>query len=361
MRRPVRYGLIGYGAWGKRHAEAICKAPDAQLVAIAASSARSTEAAAIDHPQAAVHRGYYQLLERKDLDAVSIVLPSHLHHPVAKEALKRGLHVLLEKPMGLSLKECDDLILLSRENERHLVVGHELRISSLWGRVKELISSGFMGSPLYVLVELSRNSYRRGAEEWRYDLNRVGSWVLEEPIHFFDLARWYLESTGDPVSIYATANSKQIGHPELQDNFSAIMHTASGAYAVISQTLSAFEHHQTVKVTGTQGAIWASWSGASDRTRQPTYALRVFNGNAVEDISIPKTTGEIFELEDQLSGFTRLIQGEPIQLCTAEEGRWSVAMCLAAQESIDSGRVVEFKQPCLHCDLSKGHAFLKNY
>ena len=174
--------------------------------------------------------------------------------------------------------ECDDLIRLAREHNRVFAVGHELRLSSLWGKVKELIDAGFVGEPLYVLIELSRRPYRQGSENWRYDINRVGSWILEEPIHFFDLARWYLSAAGEPQAVYATSNSRQPGHPELKDNFSAIVHFPRGAYAVISQTLAAFEHHQTVKVTGTKGALWASWSGAMDRTLHPTFSLRAFDG-----------------------------------------------------------------------------------
>jgi myo-inositol 2-dehydrogenase / D-chiro-inositol 1-dehydrogenase len=184
--------------------------------------------------------------------------------------------------------------------------------------------------------------YRLGADGWRYDINRVGNWVLEEPIHFFDLARWYFQSLGEPRSVYATANSRQVDHPELQDNFSAIVHFPRGAYAVVSQTLSAFEHHQTVKLTGTKGALWAAWSGAMDRTLHPTFSLRAFDGERVEVVPIEKITGEVFELEDQMAMMVEAIRdGRPLA-CTAEDGRWSVAMCLAAQRSVESGEAVNF-------------------
>ena len=225
-----------------------------------------------------VYADYRELLARPDIDVVDIVVPSYLHHEIASAALAAGKHLLLEKPMALSLRECDDLIALAAKHKRVFAVGHELRLSSLWGKVKELIAGGFIGEPKYALVELSRRPYRLGSENWRYDISRVGSWILEEPIHFFDLARWYLSSLGDPQTVYATANSRQAGHEELKDNFSAIVHFPRGGYAVVSQTLAAFEHHQTVKVTGTKGALWASWSGAMDRTLHPTFSLRAFDG-----------------------------------------------------------------------------------
>ncbi len=338
----MRFGLIGFGAWGKHHADAIAKTEGAELVAISARSESTITEAKQIYPNAVVYQDYQKLLERDDLDIVDVVVPSYLHHEIASAVLNCNKHLLLEKPMGISIEECDDLVRLSKQKNRLLAVGHEFRLSSLWGKAKEMIDDGYIGQPQYALVELSRNPYRLGADGWRYDISRVGNWILEEPIHFFDLARWYLSACGEPVSVYASANSRQPDHPELQDNFSAIINFEDGGYAVVSQTLSAFEHHCTAKITGTKGAIWASWSGALDRTRHPTFSLRAFNGEEVQTIPIDKITGELFELEDQIEMLVDSItQGKPLA-CNAEDGRWSVAMCLAAQKSVDNRTVVKF-------------------
>jgi myo-inositol 2-dehydrogenase/D-chiro-inositol 1-dehydrogenase len=337
---PLGFGLIGFGAWGRFHADAIAKTTGASLKAIAARSDASRNAARDAFPSAEVYADYRELLARPDIDVVDIVVPSYLHHEIASAALTAGKHLLLEKPMALSLRECDDLIALARKHDRIFAVGHEFRLSSLWGKAKELIASGFIGEPKYALIELSRRPYRLGSENWRYDISRVGSWILEEPIHFFDLARWYLGSLGDPQTVYAAASSRQAGHEELKDNFTAIVHFPHGGYAVVSQTLAAFEHHQTVKVTGTKGALWASWSGALDRTLHPTFSLRAFDGEQVQQIQIDKITGEVFELEDQIAMLVGAIRKGGDLSCSAVDGRWSVAMCLAAQESVDSGRPV---------------------
>lgn len=340
-RAPVRFGLIGFGAWGRHHAAAIAGNADARLVAVAARSAGSADAARAAHPDAAVYTDYRELLARDDVDVVDVVLPTDLHHAVGAAVLRAGKHLLLEKPMALTLDACEELQRVARERGRLLAVGHEFRLSSLWGRVKAMVDAGFVGDPQYVLVELSRNPYRQGAGGWRYDIDRVGNWILEEPIHFFDLARWYLASAGEPTRVYAAANSRQPDHPELQDNFSAIVHFAGGAYAVISQTLSAFEHHQTVKVTGTKGALWAGWSGAMDRTRHPTFFLKAFDGERLEEVAIDKVTGEVFELEDQVALVVAAVRdGAPLS-ATGDDGRWSVAMCLAAAESVAAGQPVD--------------------
>lgn len=336
----VRFGLIGYGAWGSHHARAIAATEGAELVAIAARSDKTCATARTDHPAARVYQDYRALLEREQLDVVDVVLPTYLHYEVAKAVLETGRHLLLEKPMALRVAECDELISLAQTRGKCLAIGHEFRLSSLWGKVKEMIDAGAIGRPLYLFIELWRRPYRQGAEGWRYDIRRVGNWILEEPIHFFDMARWYLAAAGEPVSIFARANSKQEGHPELQDNFSALLTFADGAYAVVSQTLAAFEHHQVVKLTGTRGALSASWSGALDRDFHPHFSLQHHDGTRTETIPIPKITGEVYELEDEMAMMVRAVRdGGPIA-ATGVDGKWSVALCLAAQRSVDSGQLV---------------------
>jgi myo-inositol 2-dehydrogenase/D-chiro-inositol 1-dehydrogenase len=337
----VRFGLIGFGAWGGHHARAIAKTPDAELVAIAARSEATCAAAREQFPAARVYSDYRELLGREQLDVVDVVLPSYLHAEVARAVLESGRHLFMEKPMALTIADCDALIKLAESKGRLLAIGHELRLSSLWGKVKEMIDAGAVGEPLYVLIELWRRPYRLGADGWRYDISRVGNWVLEEPIHFFDLARWYLAGRGDPVSVYARANSKQPDHPELHDNFSAVVNFPGGAYAVIAQTLAAFEHHQIAKLTGTKGALWATWGGAMDRTLHPTFSLKHHDGDVVSEIPLTKITGEVFELEDEVAMVVGAVRdGKPLT-CTGVDGRWSVAMCEAAQRSVETGAIIQ--------------------
>jgi myo-inositol 2-dehydrogenase/D-chiro-inositol 1-dehydrogenase len=338
----VRFGLVGYGAWGSHHARAIASVPAAELVAVAARSEATRARACADHPRARVYADHREMLAREELDVVGVVLPSDRHHAVAKDVLLSGRHLLLEKPMALTLEHCDELVRLARERDRVLAVGHELRLSSLWGRAKELIDAGAIGEPRYALIHLWRRPYRPGSDGWRYDIRRVGSWVLEEPIHFFDLARWYFAGLGEPLSVFATANGKRPDRPELHDNVSAVVAFPRGAHAVVTQTLAGWEHHQAAKLTGTEGALWAGWSGATDRTFEPTFALQILRGDRVEEVPIPKPPGEVYELVDQVARVAGAVRGGAAVACTGEDGRWSVAMCLAAQSSLESGRPVPF-------------------
>jgi myo-inositol 2-dehydrogenase/D-chiro-inositol 1-dehydrogenase len=333
----IRCGLIGYGAWGTHHARVMTTSRDARLVAIGGHSEASCARARQEHPGCQVYADYRELLSREDIDAVAVVLPSHLHFEVSKAVLESGRHLLLEKPMCLSVPHCEELNALARAGKRVLAIGHEMRLSSLWGKVKELLTGGALGRPLYALIELWRRPYRLGADGWRYDHARVGNWILEEPIHFFDLARWYFQSFEQPISVYARANARRADHPELQDYFSATVSFSGGAYAVISQSLGGWEHHQTVKISGTDGALWAGWSGAMDRTFEPTFSLRLQRGQTLEEVPIPRSAGEVFELEDQFARFVQAIQTGVAPAASGEDGRWSVLMCLKAQESVRAG------------------------
>jgi len=339
---PTRFALVGYGAWGSHHARAIETAPGAHLAAIVEQNEESRRKATEEHPAVKIFADHRQMLETVDVDVVDVVLPTDLHYRVGMDVLAADRHVLMEKPLAGELAQCDELVQTARDRGKILAVGHEFRLSSLWGKVKELVDAGEIGDPCYALIELWRNPYRQGSQGWRYDIRRVGNWILEEPIHFFDMARWYFAKVGEPQSVYAQANGIRPDHPELQDNFSALLTFPGGRYAIVSQTLAAWEHHQVVKITGMRGALWAYWSGAMDRTFESQFGLKIMRGGQVEEVPIRKASGEVYELVDEITAVARCVREGGSPPCSGDDGRWSVAMCLKAQESVESGKVISF-------------------
>lgn len=342
--RTINFGLVGFGAWGKLHAQSIVATEGAKLCAIIALTKESRQEARKLYPDAVVLADYRELMEEPDLDIIDVVTPSHTHVAIATAAIAAEKHVLLEKPMALSIEDCRGMMAMAAVKKKMLAIGHELRLSSQWGEVKRLIETGRIGTPQYVLVELSRRPYRPGADGWRYDRDCVGSWSLEEPVHFFDLARWYLSGHGNPATIYATANARDSARPQLHDNFSAILRYDTGAYAVVSQTLAAFEHHQTVKVSGTKGAITAVWSGATDRTLTPQSSLRVFDGETLEECVLERPSGEVYELGQEIAMCVRCVRDGTAAIVSGEDGLWSTGLCLAAEASVSSGAVVSLAE-----------------
>lgn len=337
----IKYGLIGGGAWGRCYAEAIRRSPGLELVGIAEVSDESVAVLKNTMPDVPIIKDYRELLA-KEFDIAAVVLPNHLHHEVGLAALESGKHLLIEKPFALTVAQCDDIIRLAKEKNRSLVVGHQFRLSSLWGKIKEMIDAGFVGEPKYSLIELSRNPYRFGVDGWRFDRERVGNWISEEPIHFLDLACWYFEKYSKPLSLRASANATDPNRSELQDNIGATIDFSDGSFAVVAQTLSAFEHHQSVKIAGSKGALWGGWSGALDRTLHPTFFLKAFDGREVRDVTIEKITGELFELEDQVKLMAEIIQGKAAIHCTGQEGRLAVELSLATLEAAAQKKTILF-------------------
>ena len=332
--KALRVGLIGYGAWGRHHADAIAETPGLELCGICARSEASLASARERHGVLATS-DWREILAAAD--AVDIVLPTHLHHEVARAALVAGKHVLLEKPMALDAEQCADLIATARASGRVLYVAHEFRLSSQWGRMRGLIEEGAIGTPLCATIDLWRRPYRLGADRWRYDPRRVGSWVLEEPIHFFDLCCWWLAGHGAPASVYARA-SRLPGTPEgLWDNLTATLNWAWGVHATVTQSLAICEHHLAAKVVGEQGSLLAFWDGEMDRTTHPTAALKLFRNGTLEELPIA-ASGESFELRTELSRFAAACRGGAGPPITPEEAALGVRICHAAEASIASGQ-----------------------
>lgn len=333
----MRFGLIGYGLWGKRHAVGIDKLDTADLVAIACKSEATAAEAAADYPNAHIYRDYRDLLARDDIEAVSIVLPNYLHAEVGVAALESGKDVLLEKPMATTVEECDRLIAAAKANNKVLSIGHEFRISRQWAGVKDIIDAGDIGTPMHTRVNLFRFPFRHTSENWRYRDDMVGLWILEEPVHFFDQVLWYMEACGDPTSVSAWANNKG-REPGLYDNFSAVVSFPNGAYAIVAQTLGGFEHHIVVDVIGTEGAIRTTWSGIMDRTTEPMFELKVQRKgqDSAETVDIGDVSGEAFEVEEQIRLTVEAFH-ERRPLVSPESSRKAVHLCVEAARSVAEG------------------------
>jgi myo-inositol 2-dehydrogenase/D-chiro-inositol 1-dehydrogenase len=335
----LRFGLIGFGAWGRFHATSITKAPGARLAAIAARSEEAAEAARQSYPEASIHRDWKSLIADPEIDAVDVVVPNHMHREIGVAALEAGKHVLLEKPMANSIADCDALLAAAGKSGKQLAIGHEFRLSTQWGLIKWVIEEGRIGRPLHALVSLFRFPYRQGSGGWRYDPHTVGSWILEEPVHFFDMLMWYFEGLGEPVSVQAFGNSKGRG-PGMYDNFSTVLQFPGGAYAVVNQTLAGFEHHHVVEIVGTEGSVRTWWSGTMDRTLEPKHELKIQVAGATgpETVTLDKS-GEVFELEEELAEVTKAFR-EGRTLVGGEEARKRIVVCLEAERSLREGRPI---------------------
>jgi len=335
----LRFGLVGYGLWGRHHARAIAQAPGATLAAIACRTEATAAAARRDFPGVPVNLDYREVLARPDVDAIDVVVPNDLHGEVGVAALEAGKDVLLEKPLAPTLAACDRLIAAARRTGRVLSVGHELRLSQQWGAVKTLIDAGDLGDVRSAVMSLFRFPYRGGSGGWRHEAGRIGSWIMEELVHHFDLLAWYFARHGEPIAVSAVGHGAH-GDPARCDAVACTLRFAGGRWALVTLTLSGFEYHFTAEVVGTEGAVRTWWSGSLDRSREAAFELKVRRrGAAAPEAIALAASGELYELEEQLRQ-TVVAFGERRALVPAEEARKAVAICLAAEQSIREGREV---------------------
>ena len=334
----MRFGLIGYGAFGRLHAQCLNKLEGAELTAVC-TGPKGLAAARVDFPGIDLHPDYRDLVQSTEVDVVDIVTPNYLHAEMGMAALEAGKDVLLEKPLATTVAECDRLVETARNRARLLSVNHELRVSTQWAGVKRLIDEGAIGVPRYANLNLFRHPYRPGSRGWRHDPRRVGSWILEEMVHFFDLVLWYFEALGDPQSVRATGTVSPIGAGDVRcrDNFSVVLEFPGGAHAALSQSLTGFGHHVSLDVTGEEGALRTWWNAADARAEESEHALQVMRAGATESETLAlAVSGEVFELEEHLrrtvSAFSQGRAPMP-----GEAARKSVVVCLEAERSASEG------------------------
>jgi myo-inositol 2-dehydrogenase/D-chiro-inositol 1-dehydrogenase len=335
----MRIGLIGYGAWGRMHAGAIARIPELSLAAVMCGSDASARAAAAELPGVAVYRDLDALLRDRTVDLVDIVVPNHLHAGMALAALDAGKHVLLEKPMATTLADAERVVAAAERSGNYLGVGLELHVSKQWEKVRSLIAEGAIGRVRYANLTLFRRPFRPGSGNWRRTSDRVGSWILEEPIHYIDLLLWYFRERGLPNEVSADGVPSPLG-TGMYDAFTCTLRFADGAYAVFSQCLGGFEHSLMLEIAGDDGALRTWWAGAMDRTQTPDFEFKLQRAGAseAEVIAIEKS-GEVFELEEQLR---RLVADVPRRtpLVSPRDALPSLRICLEIERALAERRAI---------------------
>ena len=332
----VRIALFGFGRFGQEHAEAIASSSRAELVGIAARTEKTCRKATRSFGVPAT-TDYRQLTAREDVDAVDIVLPTDLHESTAIEALRSGKHVLVEKPMALTVSQCDRILAEASSRSLTLCVNLELRASNLWGRVKRDIDKGVVGEPLHGAFDLWRFPFRRGSEEWRYTQERVGSWTHEEPVHYLDAALWFFDALGSPDQITCHAIGRNGASVELSDNTTQLLRWPGGQFFQISGSNSLFGYHQQLRIVGEEGSIAVAWDGSDESAEEGRQDYFVVRNGRRRRVPIRTRSTEPLDLKRNIDAFCARVLGRQADIATGEDGRRSIALVEAALLSARSG------------------------
>ena len=307
--QAVRLALVGYGAWGGHHARAMASLPEARLAAIVERNPESRQQAAAATPGGQVFADHREMLAgrrsgRRGRRAADAPAPQRGHGRAGRrQAPAHG------EALGATIPQCEALVAEAGRRGKLLAVGHEFRLSALWGKVKELIAAGEIGEPLYGLIEFWRNPYRLGLRRLALRHPPRGQLDPRGADPFLRPGPLVLRRPGRAGSGFAQANGLRPDRPELQDNFTAMLQFSGGPLRRRGpDAWPAWEHHQVVKITGTRGALWASWSGAGPHL-PAHFWLKLMHGDQLQEVPIAKMTGEVYELVDEIAVFARAIRG----------------------------------------------------
>lgn len=188
MGEPIRWGVVGWGTVGPAHAAALRDSPHASLVGVADLDDEALRRASAEHLP--VYRTLDDLVDRGGAQAVVVAVPHHLHAPVVEAAARRGVHALVEKPMGRTVDECEKMIRAASDGD--IALGGVLNMRGYrhlrW--VRSTIASGFAVRSVSVDASLGRIGHPGG---WARDPARAGGGVLlTAGIHYLDLLAWWL-------------------------------------------------------------------------------------------------------------------------------------------------------------------------
>ncbi|WP_047151975.1 Gfo/Idh/MocA family protein [Aneurinibacillus tyrosinisolvens] len=204
----VRFGLIGCGRIAERHIRTLSRCQGAELIAVSdIQEERMNEAehlySTLTSESKPIHKyaDYSKLLLNPDIDVIVISTLSGLHASITKQALLMNKHIVLEKPIALSLKDANDIIELAQDNGRHVLVCQQLRYRPIMCEIKQLVDSGAIGK-IYlgvVTMRIQRSPEYYSAAPWRGSWAEDGGMLINQGIHFIDLLQWFL---GDVQQIY---------------------------------------------------------------------------------------------------------------------------------------------------------------
>jgi UDP-N-acetyl-2-amino-2-deoxyglucuronate dehydrogenase len=252
------FGIVGAGVIAAIHADAIAllsksRLPDARLVAVTDVAAGAAAAFAAARGCAA-EPDLDALLARRDVEVVCVCVPSGLHATIGVEAAKAGKHLVVEKPIDVSLDAADRLIDAARAAGVALTVISQHRFDPGLVELKRLLDDGALGR--LALGEASTKWYRTQAyydsAPWRGTWAMDGGSLMNQGVHYVDLLRWCM---GPPAEVTAVC-STQAHQVEVEDTALAIVRFASGAVGTILSSTAAFPGFpQRLEITGTEGTV----------------------------------------------------------------------------------------------------------
>jgi predicted dehydrogenase len=330
----IRVGVLGAGFMGSTHARAFAKLPDVQVVAV---TSRTMERAAALAQEVGARPSLDHMAVATDpnVDVVSNTLPTPFHKEYTIAALRAGKAVLLEKPMGLTVEECDAMIATARETGRPFMIAHVIRFWPEYVALYEFVASGALGKPLAAVAR--RLSTRPTWGDWFANAEWTGGAVLDLHIHDLDTLNWFF---GTPRSVYARGQRGIYGgwdHVLTLVDYGEVKAHAEGSVMMPE----GYPFTMSLAVLCERGSaefnFRAGGTGVETGTAEGT-SLMVYESGKLPR-ALPSPGGDAYEAE--VAYFIECVRANRLpERGTPEQARLAVQTALAARLSLETDQVV---------------------
>lgn len=336
----LRFGVIGCGRIAPKHTESIIAIPDAELIAVCdIIPEKAKEYARLYNAEP--YLDYKELLQRKDIDIVTIATPSGNHAEIGIEAAKAGKHVMVEKPMSMTLKEADNLIKACKEYNVKLSVIHQNRYNQSIKILRDAMESGRFGKLTHgqATIRWNRNDEYYTQAPWRGTKLQDGGVLMNQSIHNIDLLQWMMGPV-ESVFGYTTTALRPI---EMEDVAGAVIRFKNGAIGLIEAATTIYPKNieETLNIFGETGSVII---GGIAVNRVETWEFpnceeekeQIF---AAQENDPPTVYG--FGHREIIEDMIKAVKSNTSPPLNGEEGRKALEIILAIYKSQESGLPVK--------------------
>ncbi len=327
-----RLCLVGCGSIGRIHVRAV-QGLEHRVDYVAcfdAEAGRATAFAAAHAPRARVPARWEEVLADPAIDGVDLCLPHSQHVALAMEALTAGKHVFLEKPMALTVADCDRIIAAARANQRQLSVMHNRRFNPAALAIKKLLDGGNLGDPIAVTGHGIEGPNTIGVRGWLRQAGEGGV-GMAQTVHFAYMLHWLF---GDVTEVSCFTSRKGISWMEGQVTAAFLLRFASGALGQLTSTFAQEAGTNEHRITLYGGSGQATLVANRADILSPAH----YGDSDWHVEQFPSAYGSDFA--EPLASFGDAIRGRGQPAVSAEEGRAAVALIEAAYRSASEGRTI---------------------
>ncbi|MGI6280067.1 MAG: Gfo/Idh/MocA family protein [Acutalibacteraceae bacterium] len=256
--QKLRTGVIGIGNMGSAHASCIAggQIDGLELTAVCDIKKEKLNAFKEMHGDIKTYTDYNLLIASGEVDAVVIAVPHPLHSKIAIKALECGLHVMLEKPVDISVSNAQRLNEVAQKTDRVFAIMFNQRTNPLFIKAKEIMDSGALGAlkrTVWIVTNWYRTQNYYDSGEWRATWSGEGGGVLlNQAPHNLDLWQWIC---GMPESVVAFCDIAKYHNIEVEDDVTIITRYKNGAVGTFITSTGEYPGTNRLEISGDLGKI----------------------------------------------------------------------------------------------------------